>query len=148
MSAGTALKRTRNVLACLAAARPVVSVAWVDACASAGSVVEADRYLIRDSAVEKEFRFKMTESLDSARRNKLLSGQALYVLPGSLAVCDMLCEVAPLAGARITHSVDDATIVLGTAGASAQERSRAEAAKKTVREPEWLLSAIMQQQLP
>ncbi len=173
MSSAAGVKRTRNVLASLAAARPVVSTAWVDKCAAAGKDVDATPFLVRDKKAEKQFGFNMAESLGAcvqlpcrsavrcltrrrlvtaaaaSRRKKLLEDHVLYVLPGSDAVCDMLAAVAPLAGARVASTLsEDVTLVLGTAGAADAARRRALAAGKTVREPEFLLTALMQQRLP
>ena len=90
----------------------------------------------------------MAASLALAQAKPLLTGEVLYALKGSEDVCTMLCDVAPLAGARVTKKLGDATIVIGTMGkATEKEHAAARAAKKVVHEPEWLLNALMRQSL-
>jgi hypothetical protein len=55
----------------------------------------------------------------------------------------MLADVAPLAGATVVRELgEEVTIVLAAAGCDAATRRLAGA---RLREPEWLLSTIMQQ---
>jgi len=142
------VQRTRNVLASLAAGRPIVSPDWISACAKAGAPVDVAPYLVRDKSAERKFSFDMAASLAQAQAKPLLTGEVLYALKGSEDVCTMLCDVAPLAGARVTKKLGDATIVIGTMGkATEKEHAAAKAAKKVVHEPEWLLNALMRQSL-
>ena len=147
----TGVQRTRNVLACLAAGRPIVSPAWVTACAKAGAQVECHPYLVRDKDAERKFGFELPASLAAARTKPLLAGQVLYALKGSEDVCAMLCDVAPLAGARVVKKLSaEVTIVIGTTGKGPleKEHAAAKAANKTVHDPEWLMNALMRQTLP
>ena len=147
----TGLQRTRNVLACLAAGRPIVSPAWVSACAKAGAQVECEPFLVRDKDAERKWGFELPASLAAARQKPLLAGQVLYALKGSEDVCAMLCDVVPLAGARVVKKLSaEVTIVIGTSGKGPieKEHAAAKAANKAVHDPEWLMNALMRQKLP
>ena len=71
-SSAGGFKRTRNALAALASARPIVAPTWVEACVAAGTVVDASSHLLYDLKAEREFKFTMQGAFGAPARTAAL----------------------------------------------------------------------------
>ncbi|XP_043528088.1 mediator of DNA damage checkpoint protein 1-like isoform X3 [Frieseomelitta varia] len=75
------VRRTVKFLCALALSVPIVSVDWLIASEKTGHFIELENYILKDSAAETKFRFKLEESLEKAKEHKLLEGYTLVVTP-------------------------------------------------------------------
>ncbi|KAK9297784.1 hypothetical protein QLX08_008629 [Tetragonisca angustula] len=75
------VRRTVKFLCALALSVPIVSVDWLITSEKTGHFIELENYILKDSAAETKFRFKLEESLEKAKEHKLLEGYTLVVTP-------------------------------------------------------------------
>jgi hypothetical protein len=74
-------QRTGNMLAVMAAGKPVVTVTWLESCAQASCFLEEKRFTLEDEKKEKELGFSMVSTLSAAQHKPLLQGIRVFITP-------------------------------------------------------------------
>ncbi|KAG7188021.1 hypothetical protein KM043_015767 [Ampulex compressa] len=75
------VRRTVKFLCCLALSVPIVSIDWLLESEKSGSFLDLESYILEDPAAEAKFKFRLKDSLDKAKRQKLLEGYMVVLTP-------------------------------------------------------------------
>ncbi|XP_017791683.1 PREDICTED: mediator of DNA damage checkpoint protein 1 [Habropoda laboriosa] len=75
------VRRTVKFLCALALSVPIVSIDWLVDSEKAGHFVELENYILKDSAAEAKFGFKLRDSLEKAKDHKFLEGYTIVLTP-------------------------------------------------------------------
>lgn len=79
------ISRTIKFLSAIAKGIPIVSTAWLDNCQLENKyIVPDDKYLIVDVKGEKKYNFKLSKSLELARKRLLFNNISFIVTPNTV----------------------------------------------------------------
>ncbi|KAK1133676.1 hypothetical protein K0M31_011469 [Melipona bicolor] len=147
------VRRTVKFLCALALSVPIVSVDWLITSEKAGHFIELENYILKDSAAETKFRFKLEESLKKAKEHKLLEGYTLVVTPNVTPPLPELKNIIISCGGkallRPPSSWPRNSIIISHEEDLTNAKKFLEKAPKTVtvHSTEFLLTGILRQEL-
>lgn len=81
------IQRTQKFLSALSYAPKILSVDWIKTCLKEGKIVDENNYFLVDPESEQKYSFKLSESLDRARKNKhsLFKGYLFQISPAAVS---------------------------------------------------------------
>lgn len=147
------VRRTVKFLCALALSVPIVSVDWLITSEKTGHFIELENYILKDSAAETKFRFKLEESLKKAKEHKLLEGYTLVVTPNVTPPLPELKNIIISCGGkallRPPSSWPRNSIIISHEEDLTNAKKFLEKAPKTVtvHSTEFLLTGILRQEL-
>ncbi|EMR09489.1 hypothetical protein PNEG_02077 [Pneumocystis murina B123] len=81
------IQRTQKFLSALSYAPKILSVDWIKACLKERKIMDENNYFLIDPESELKYSFKLSESLDRARKNKhsLFKGYLFQISPAAVS---------------------------------------------------------------
>ena len=79
----------------------IVRIEWLIACIENGKVLPEREYGLHDGVMERKYCFRLSESIEQARKQKLLNGIKVYTTPKVSPDAETLGRMAEAAGGSV-----------------------------------------------
>ncbi|XP_041360299.1 LOW QUALITY PROTEIN: mediator of DNA damage checkpoint protein 1-like [Gigantopelta aegis] len=73
------VRRTVKFLGCLARGLPITNPQWLNGCKSAGTFIDCSKFLVSDSAAEKQYKFSLHRSIEQASTRQIFTDYRIHV---------------------------------------------------------------------
>lgn len=93
--------RTEKFLSCVSVAQYILTPDWITESIAQGRLVDETPYILRDSDAEKQYQFRLTTSLEKARKGKLMEGKEVYVTPKTHPSKETVKQIVECAGGKV-----------------------------------------------
>ncbi|RKP17616.1 BRCT domain-containing protein [Rozella allomycis CSF55] len=108
------IRRTVKFLCCLASGKPIVSLNWVNESKKAGKFIgNPSSFYIKDPVNEKKFDFKLSESIEQAKKTRIFNGMKFYVTKETKAPQNDLKSIILSGGGEVLDNFEENCIVVG-----------------------------------
>jgi len=146
------IRRTVKFLCVLATGKKIVSLNWVKASKKAGKFLDPNKYILKDSASEKKWKFTMKSSLKIAhdKRDKpLFNGLTFYMTPNTKPPYSEMETIINAAGGTLIkdlpEEVNNDIIILSCPDDSSDCKSLIKEGYDNIHSNEFILSGILKQ---
>ncbi|OUM57027.1 hypothetical protein PIROE2DRAFT_65238 [Piromyces sp. E2] len=146
------IRRTVKFLCVLATGKKIVSLNWVKASKKAGKFLDPNKYILKDPASEKKWKFTMKSSLKTAhdnRDNPLFKGLTFYMTPNTKPPFDEMETIINAAGGTLIkdlpEEVDNDIVILSCPDDSSVCKSLVKQGYDNIHSNEFILSGILKQ---
>ncbi|CAC5396244.1 MDC1 [Mytilus coruscus] len=94
------VRRTVKFLCCLARGIPIVTLQWIESCKQSAMFVDCHKFLVKDTATEKQYKFSLSRSLEKAKESCLLQGYKVHVTKSVKPEPSQMEEIIECAGGQ------------------------------------------------
>uniref|UniRef100_A0A2C9KWD8 BRCT domain-containing protein n=1 Tax=Biomphalaria glabrata TaxID=6526 RepID=A0A2C9KWD8_BIOGL len=144
------VRRTVKFLSGLSRGIPIVSPHWLENSKRAGTFLDCHKFLVSDSAMEKQYKFTLSSSITKAASVALLKDYKIHVTKSVKPNPEQMQEILVCAGAvylkSMPNKVADKTVVISCP----EDKKLCQPAIKAgipIVEAEFLLTGILRQEL-
>ena len=95
------VRRTVKFLCCMARGCLIVNPSWLKDCRAKKRFVPAEPFLLHDRTAEKQYSFKLRDSLSCAKESPLLAGWEVYTTEHVQPTCTDMKEIICCAGGQV-----------------------------------------------
>ncbi|KAL7748811.1 Mediator of DNA damage checkpoint protein 1 [Sorochytrium milnesiophthora] len=145
------VRRSAKFLCALSAGRSIVSMDWIEKSAKRKCFQDPAEFILHDKRAEKQWGFRLGESIAKAQREKLFAGYTFYMTPQCKPPADEMREIVGATGARLTtkepkeEPEDDGKLVCIGTEDDIVEVLRLERLGHVVQSTEFVLTGVLRQ---
>jgi len=94
-------------MAAISTCKHVVSPKWIEASAKSKVFLDEAKFMLKDSASEKQFKFSLKETLGTSARSKLLQGMKFFITPNTKPPPDQMEIIINCAGGQCVKTLPE-----------------------------------------
>jgi len=145
------VRRTVKFLCCLSRGCLIVSDSWLDRCGAQRKFLPAEPFLVKDRSAERQHKFSLSRSHESAKVAKVLSGYRIFLTSSIKPEKDQMADIIKCSGGEVMSTMPltqgGAGVVIVTCEEDLSMCRAAMEAGVPVHSTEFILGGVLRQEL-